>query len=191
MENMRLSGGKTSYTKSLRPTVKMLGIFALIAVTFGSSSCGSDQDAERAEPLLESEEFASHLENFKAEASARGFELDYANLVIQFGELAPGQRASCDLGSTHKPRITVVKEKWDASSGASKELMIFHELGHCLLNRLHKSHMDDEGKPASIMHERNFDDEIYSEFRTDYVDELFEEATLPEIPAFFQRTPGR
>lgn len=72
------------------------------------------------------------------------------------GDVGTVNLAFCyDYGDGNK-RIEVSKKLWRALTENGKESLIFHELGHCILNREHdKSTMltDDFGKiPASIMY---------------------------------------
>jgi hypothetical protein len=56
---------------------------------------------------------------------------------------------------------------------ADREELIFHEMGHCVLGRAHKSIKTAEGIPASIMHPYRISNSVYKEYRDQYLNELF------------------
>ena len=73
-------------------------------------------------------------------------------------------------------RVAVDQEAWSVASQAFRELIVFHELGHCVLNR---EHLDDEvnGVCVSIMNSGLVGCELSLEneaIRSAYLDELFE-----------------
>ena len=72
--------------------------------------------------------------------------------------------------------IKIDKEAWDEhdSDAVYKEALIFHEIGHCVLNRDHWDGVLDNGYAASIMNS-NLNGVLprYSEDRAYYMDELF------------------
>lgn len=80
------------------------------------------------------------------------------------------------------PRLLIIidKEFWDRAKQPSREELVFHELGHCILNREHR---DDamaysEKFPASIMNSYTISPDTYTRFRDHYIVELFEGADL-------------
>ena len=74
---------------------------------------------------------------------------------------------------TRKPRIMVDKDVWDSLSPYEKEQLMFHELGHCTLQR---DHLDTvvNNKQISLMHSAGFiEDAYYIVNRKRYLTELF------------------
>ena len=132
--------------------------------------------------------FIDYLQRFETEGTARGktFDPEANGLIIEFGNLANG-----DAGLTHyeKPiRIQIDRTYWDAiskSAGADlmKEDLIFHELGHGLLNRAHINTTLANGDWKSMMcggdkvNNRSWNINYHGERRKYYVDELFNEST--------------
>jgi hypothetical protein len=48
--------------------------------------------------------------------------------------------------------VRVLKSWWDDSSDLEKELLVYHELGHCVINRKHKEgFIDGTNCPNSLM----------------------------------------
>ena len=78
----------------------------------------------------------------------RDFEAFYGNsigdITVNFGSPTAGKAASCHRGFDVRRQIIVSKKRWldfddsDIGRGA-KEFLMFHELGHCVLNKGHSS----------------------------------------------------
>ena len=71
--------------------------------------------------------------------------------------------------------ITIDQFRWSNLDDLSKQYIIFHELGHCALDRDHFDDRDNEGNCESLMHsifERCIDD-FTTSTRSAYLDELF------------------
>ncbi len=127
--------------------------------------------------------FQPYVDNFVEEGMVHErYNLDSSSLSVQFGD--HNYMASqfivgfCDYGQNSVQIDPVVWANW-ANYLPSREQLIYHELGHCLL---HRQHRNDEiqdpnawlGKrPVSIMHASVFNYMDYENHRTDYVNELF------------------
>lgn len=150
--------------------MKMLIIFFISLMTVGCMQ----------EPKLIysiDSEFAPHLEVFKAEAQQRGIPMNINNLVMRFTKAFDKSEtlAQCQYGTT--PTILVGLDFWNYSDPKTREQVIFHELGHCILGR---GHLDDSVNlggyniiPKSIMSTLLFSTTYYDHNRTYYIDELF------------------
>ena len=71
-----------------------------------------------------------------------------------FGRLPEGTAGVCNewrVGNMDYEEITIDRESWDRMGPAQRRHLVFHELGHCLLNRDHDNTMLDKNKPKSIM----------------------------------------
>lgn len=132
--------------------------------------------------------FTDYLQRFEAEGAKRGhtFDPQATGLIIEFGNLKDNT-----AGLTHyeKPiRIEIDKTYWnDISSSAGADLMkedlLFHELGHGLLNRDHLNTTLENGDWKSIMcggtkvNNRSWNINYRGIRRQYYIDELFNEST--------------
>ena len=132
--------------------------------------------------------FANYLQRFETEGASRGHTFDpKANgLIIEFANLKDNT-----AGLTHFEtpiRIEIDKTYWtDISNSAGADLMkedlIFHELGHGLLNRNHLNTTLPNGDWKSIMcggdkvNNRSWNINYRGMRRTYYIDELFNEST--------------
>lgn len=61
---------------------------------------------------------------------------------------------------------------WNTIPLNQQTVLIFHELGHCVLNRLHNWNRMADGCPASIMQISNFGDPCYMLHKAEYISEL-------------------
>ena len=141
--------------------------------------------------------FADYLQRFENEGTSRGHNLNpqTTGLIMEFGTLSSGT-----AGLTHYEtpvRIQFDKAYWDdisnnAGSDFMKEDLVFHELGHALLNRSHLNSTLANDDWKSIMcggdkvNNRPWNIDYKGERRKYYLDELFDINTVE--PAFASMT---
>lgn len=125
---------------------------------------------------MELGEFEPYYRSFQHEAKIRGKETDPRRLVIRFGRTTPAHATStCYLRPDLGRYVAVNQAQWEREQDELfRELLIFHELGHCLLGREHSSDAYADGTPHSIMHYAGVPVMLYRERREKYLDELFE-----------------
>lgn len=126
-------------------------------------------------------EFTTYVNRFISEANQRGRTIDAGNLDVQFG---PVEKNYCGQGWVDPPRVHFDKTCWDNEPEVSKEILMFHELGHAILRRNHDQSILPNGDFASIMHPHPafLYNDYTPEKRTYYLDELFN--TLSGLPAW-------
>lgn len=151
-------------------------------ITLVFSSC-KDTDEYRVDS-----EFSSYLQQFVDSAAVRGRFFDFRRdgLIIEFSKLKKN-----NSGLTHfeNPiRIEIDRSYWEAITSTAggelmKENLIFHELGHGLLNRDHLNLIFENGDWKSIMcggekvNNRNWNINYKGIRRFYYINELFNEST--------------
>ena len=120
-----------------------------------------------------------YFDRFAAEGAARGVTVDY-NLIKIAGKIenVPGGSrvaGQCQTNSTKPNTVIIDLNFWDGSVDITREFVIFHELGHCYLDRDHLDDANDDGTCVSIMHSGIGDctNRFTSVTRSDYLDELF------------------
>lgn len=160
-------------------------IFLFVALFF--LSCSEDDVEEVVEPVSFAnvdKELVPYFERFQQEAAARGISVDLSAADIEGviedleGEHVAGQ---CAYGRFNSPRlVTVDAVFWRRSSNLFKEFIVFHELGHCYLNRGHLESSFSNGVCTSIMRSGVGDcfDNYNTRTREYYIDELFG----PDLP---------
>ncbi len=142
------------------------------------SSCG--KDSRDIDPV-----FQPYVDMFFEEAQLRGLDMkeeDYS-FSVNFGEAVAGG-VCYYLGN----RIEINEFAWSVYPELSKQFLIFHELGHCLLDRRHDNQVLYNGECKSLMKgteenecRRNiFNNGVWREY---YLDELFDEDT--PLPSWY------
>lgn len=122
-----------------------------------------------------------YVEDFIFEANARGVNLDIDSLGIEitFQNIGdPNVLGRCNRDqSGNGLAIDIDPVYWKLATELRKEYVMFHELGHCVLNRDHTSASGPTGTCLSIMEPGTGVDCMsnYSEFtRDELLDELFQ-----------------
>lgn len=97
------------------------------------------------------------------------------NLDMRFAPQTDMVVGVCISYSNGDRKIEIDKEAWDAYDDESREMLIFHELGHCVLDRPHREELITSGYrqiPASIMYPSMFSSQTYESYKEDYLYEL-------------------
>jgi hypothetical protein len=68
--------------------------------------------------------------------------------------------------------ITIQKATWAKSTDTYKRSLLFHELGHCIFNRVHRTDMYNDGCPKSIMYPIVLADNCFNIHSNDLIAEL-------------------
>ena len=162
-------------------------VISYVIALFSLVSCKDLNEYRVGEPFVE------YLHRFEIEAAKRDKKFDFqtSGIIIEFADLKENQAGLCHY---EKPiRIEVDRGYWNKVSGKSgadlmKEDLIFHELGHGILNRNHLNDTLLNGDWKSIMcggtkvKDRSWNINYRGERRDYYVDELFKEST--HAPSF-------
>jgi hypothetical protein len=95
-----------------------------------------------------------YVEAFEEEANLRGLSFTQAiNLLdTHFEDISQtGVAGQCSWSSQHPNTVTIDTPFWNNASDLSREFVVFHELGHCILNRGHNESQNANGFCLSIM----------------------------------------
>lgn len=124
----------------------------------------------------------SYFEEFEKQAAARGlnYNLNQFNLTGAISDIHDdGVAGSCSYGGRRPNSVTIDMPFWDRAGFFSREMVVFHELGHCVLGRNHTEALTNNGYCASIM--RSGTGKCRTLYNTQnkeyYLDELFETLT--------------
>jgi len=158
----------------MRTIIVLLSILCL-------QSCDLDQSINSNEPIISSDQsnaLSIHLENFEFEASQRNLSIDISalDLSAEISSIHEEHIAGTCSYSTHQGRhIIIDQEFWDQASFILREMVVFHELGHCVLAQGHREDTDEHGNCLSIMQSGTQDcNLLYNQTNREYyLDELF------------------
>ena len=91
---------------------------------------------------------------FEDEAAKRGLSisLNQLNLHAAITEIAEQNvLGQCQYSRLNPRAVTIDKSFWKSSSALYREFVVFHELGHCVLNLGHNEDKDNRGRCLSMM----------------------------------------
>jgi hypothetical protein len=139
-------------------TVHILQLIPILALV----ACGKQ------EPIVVDTILASYFDRFVRDVGA-----SVQGISGSFGTITLPAVAYCTI-STDGRSITVDRTFWNKSSENQREELIYHELGHCALNRDHDSSMQQNSFcPYTIMYPYSFgDSECYANEKPYYFHEL-------------------
>lgn len=153
-------------------SIKAITLLLICAYTLG---CSSGQSHQQYQIDAEFEPFVAEfvLQARKYDASIHKLK----HVQIYFADSLPTPNALGVCYTGYKDYdIIVLRSYWQRASHYSKEQLIMHELGHCVLGRSHKNGfmpVDNQMKPLSIMNQYHLPDEAYISFRDELIFELF------------------
>ncbi len=98
---------------------------------------------------------------------------NYSMILADLGSEATGIVGECD---TETKRMRFDRVYWNEANDQQREVVVFHELGHCVLNRPHTKASiagpNNTAVPASIMYPQVLDTDLYKKNRDYYCQEL-------------------
>lgn len=120
-----------------------------------------------------------YFERFEDAATERGinFSLVASNVTGSIenepGHDAPGRCLQDTNGTLH--HVSIREDFWATASVTQREILVFHELGHCYLQREHEDSTLEDGSCTSLMRTGSSfcDDNYFEDTRDYYLDELF------------------
>ncbi len=103
---------------------------------------------------------------------------DGVNVEIVFGDTGSAQNGLCHREGGQTPKISISRPVWNSFMDHQRRILIYHELGHCVLGREHTEamHEDADGSsyPDSLMAPSlPVVAQSFSLHRAHYVEELF------------------
>lgn len=96
------------------------------------------------------------------------------NFPIYQAVIDPQYGGICSGMGTGAKVVIINSLHWSTLGEEEKEQLVFHELGHCALNRQHREDLNPDGSPVSIMYHQMFGYLLqYSVNKQTYIKELF------------------
>ena len=137
----------------------------LCALALFSTACGKST-------IWVHPELQPYVNSFLQEGNKRSIPVYIENLIATFGVMEDDTWGTCHFNND-VPYITISADAWHGIVETSKEILMYHELGHCLLGRNHRNDKDMAGINVSIMGEYALQYRHYEARRDDFVNELF------------------
>jgi len=167
-----------NYRNFIRRFLYLFGIGVVLVLL---ASCSDDGQEPRPQNVYDVDsEFESYVQEFIQEGAQRGEQIDFSDtgLSVAFSDFPLNGAAGLCTFTTHS--IVIDKENWFRFSDRFRSYLLFHELGHCELDRLHKNDLFADGTWKSMMRGDPFQGNTiripvpYYGFRKSYyIDELF------------------
>ena len=146
-------------------------------------SCGSNLDHRESDDIVgdgyKDPALSEYLNNFEEDM---GIEIPghlSISIVDDLYKISnPNVDAVCWSNSKTKvgEKIEIRRSRWEVLSEASREQLLYHELGHCVLNRDHRNDDSSTWCPSSIMNKYTFTEgqiqNCYIPDHTYYLEEL-------------------
>lgn len=129
--------------KSIQPLLSLL-IIGLIVI-----SCSAGGFLTYEEPR----ELDTYLQEFKSAADKRGYDLTIPKrFKVKLVDKVDGRNTVKGFCTEDIPMvIRLEKDYWMQADSTQKKILLFHEFGHCLLNRNHTNEILPNGEWKSLM----------------------------------------
>lgn len=170
---------------------------AMLSLVLILTSCGVKTNSKHTQYLegskqyaVSASEFDPYIKRFEEEAKKNLGISDFkvGDIPINFGDTVNDEfDGVCNTYSDGTQEIFIKKSWWESTDETQREVMIFHELGHCRLGRDHDDELRAKGSHTyklSIMYPVIPTTNDYSAQRTAYLTELFLENKTPLISGF-------
>ena len=169
--------------QTIKPSKHMKKIIFLFSLLVIFQNCRPDNGIGSEAGVYDvNPAFEPYVQEFIAEGAKRGktINFDDSGLIIEFSDGTVGNASGfCYVGEHH---VVIDKSEWTSLSENVRGFLLFHELGHCELEREHRNDKFGNNVWKSIMRGSPLEGiEVwipipYFGFRKDYlVDELFNE----------------
>lgn len=133
----------------------------IIAVCLLTIGCGK--------PHYQESEFTPYTIQFQQATgkSSDNLYMHFATQAEMNGDMTMGE---CDDES----EIKIVESKWNQMNEGQRTMLIFHELGHCLMNLSHDSNMleDKYACPESVMYPNSVSLDCWDLHKDQYIQNL-------------------
>jgi hypothetical protein len=148
----------------------VLSAFCALLLT----ACGKAQSSSHANVLSVEAQFQPVVDAFTAEAQAQGSPLTITDLIVQSTPdfSSDNEMGVCQQETGTTPVIQISQPLWDSLDADGQQELLFHELGHCVLNRVHDVALNN-GVPVSVMSPEFFGSTLYNANKAQYMHELF------------------
>lgn len=138
------------------------------------ASCGRGVEGQ----VIDHGPFEKYVQKFSAYSQQYGrvATLQDSQVVIRFGDVGGSKRTGiCRHSVLSLNEIILDENKWKHLSESSREALLLHEFGHCVMNREHNDEKE-RGRPKSLMNSILVDGSTFETYKETYLQELFSAA---------------
>lgn len=152
-----------------------VSLSVLLAISL--TACQSDPVLTEDDSQLLSDDLQPYFSSFEDAAADLGIPIDIAasGITAEIREINQGDVAgTCSTNGSDIRHITIDRSFWINASPLLREMVVYHELGHCILGRGHTETSFANGLCTSIMRSGlgNCQDAYNYDNRSYYVREL-------------------
>lgn len=145
-----------------------------------STGCGMDV----MEPFMSGLHSRMRIVDKELEPHVSSFESILGKRIkfnVLFTTLEPTIAGKCSKYTNGDREVYIDRNQYNAMSEVRREILIYHELGHCVLNKYHNDQRivfkgESSSAPASILNSILFSEDdvyFYQKYKVYYINELF------------------
>lgn len=155
--------------------MELIGVLTLILITMSTIGCGDAKGYTHPELRPYVSRFLVDMARYRDPLSVKVAKVQVKVIDIELATLTNKTQAGvCLMYSNIPVSIRVDLKTWSKMTDTAKEMLIYHELGHCILDREHRNDRTKLGYSNSIMDEEDkIPDWLYEARREHYLRELF------------------
>jgi len=143
--------------------LKLIPVLAILVL----SACG------RA-PQKDVGPFGDFVQKFEQKSAEQGHPVKVTDLVMKFGPMDdPRERGVCVIEPGKPPTITIDQDAFQKMDVDAQEALLAHEMGHCVLFRVHNPEYSQPGVPSSLMIPYTMNGKVFANNESHYWKELF------------------
>lgn len=179
--------------------MRIISLFCLLILV----GCGKDYNPDLNRPHVNTD-LATYVNRFVQVADLLGHPVSLGRIQVNFVNTMEGSAIGKCYSGIMTPRVEVNRSYWERAgvTNSSREQLIFHELGHCLLGRGHRndeSYLYGTFIPLSVMNSYAFGSWKYENNWNYYMQELLQMSPNvvlnssnagSQFPGQYYETPG-
>lgn len=152
-------------------------VLLFVGVLF--SQCTLQVSPTEINPSISNEELQPYFDAFIEAGEARGYDYSWTKeeLTAEISIIDEnGVAGYCYYDSANPNHIVIDAAFWESANSSLREFVVFHELGHCVLNRGHREDEFTDRSCVSIMASGTGDclHNYQLSTKENYLDELFD-----------------
>ena len=154
--------------------------FAFCALLGLSASACAPKEKQHDAFLQVDAPFQEFVNNFEQAAADENGSLVINDLIVRFGSTPNlNETGVCEWAENETPRITLNQRIWSTLNDYDRQEVMFHELGHCVLKRVHQTseilgYSGTVQIAESVMYPYRISGTIYRDNIEHYHEELFD-----------------